>query len=77
MLLAILFDRVTPLEGGSGGLRNWLSVFGRPLGEGSDEWRASLYAHVEDRLRPRFYDPARDQWSLDYRRLRVVARRIN
>ena len=77
VLFALLFDRLTPLEGGSAGLGDWLQVFGAPLGDGDGEWRASLFAHIEERLKPRLYDAARGQWSLDYRRLRVVARRID
>jgi trans-aconitate methyltransferase len=68
VVYALLFDRVTPLEGGEAGLENWLGVF-RP------EWRASLLNQFTEKLRPQLYDPQSDQWRMDYRRLRIVARK--
>jgi trans-aconitate 2-methyltransferase len=71
---AVLFDRPTPLEGPTG-LRHWIEMFGQ-------EWLAQVPAE----LRGRFFDrldelvaPALrkgETWVADYRRLRVVARRV-
>lgn len=68
VLYALLFDRVTPLEGGDAGLANWLGVF-------APQWRASILNQLKDKLRPQLYDPQSDQWRMDYRRLRIAARR--
>lgn len=72
---AILFDRLTPLEGGDDGLAHWLEVFGRPLLQAEPEWRASLLPALKERVRPRLFDASSQQWSVDYRRLRIAARK--
>lgn len=60
---AILFDRPTPVAG-EGGLEDWLEMYIPGLDAG-------VRRAVVDQLRPRMY---RDGvWTLDYRRLRVVA----
>ena len=63
---AALFDRPTPLEGGENGLREWLATF-RPD-------NARPIEDVEKELRPLLFRDGR--WVADYRRLRVVARKV-
>jgi len=69
---ASLFDRPTALEGGEAGLRSWLAMFASSfLSDVAGAARERVIAGVEQRLRPRCY---RDGvWTVDYRRLRVVA----
>jgi trans-aconitate methyltransferase len=68
---AFLFDRPTPLEG-ENGLEHWLRMFCRAYFRGlSAEETAQRIATLTARLRPTLY---RDGvWTLDYRRLRIVA----
>jgi trans-aconitate methyltransferase len=68
---ASLFDRPTPLEG-ENGLEQWLRMFGQTyLGQFSPEEAADVIRQLVAQLRPAFY---RDGvWTVDYRRLRVVA----
>ncbi len=66
---ALLFDRPTPLEGenamGENAMEDWLEMFCESFLAGEKR------QEVVDRLRPRCY---RDGvWTVDYRRLRVVA----
>ena len=71
---ADLFERPTLLEGGEDGLRLWLDTFaGGLLGGLSDDERAGVVDRVETRLRSRLHRGG--QWTADYVRLRVVARR--
>lgn len=71
---ATLFERPTPLEDGERGLHNWLTMFGKALGEFPDEDRERLYSEIERLLRPKLF---RDGgWTMDYRRLRIVARKL-
>lgn len=72
---ATLFDRPTPLEDGSRGLRNWLDMFG---GEIAGRLPADLQSRLKDEIEREaraalFHD---DHWVMDYRRLRVVAHRV-
>lgn len=71
---AALIDRPTPLEG-EDGLRNWVRMFGSHwLDPIPEERREEFFRRVEDESRPLLY---RDGgWIADYRRLRVVARRV-
>ena len=68
---AELFDRPTRVEG-EDGMEHWLSVFGGSLVAGMpDVGQKEIWRAVAQKLRPQFY---RDGgWTLDYRRLRVVA----
>jgi trans-aconitate methyltransferase len=68
---ASLFDRPTPLEG-ENGLESWLRMFGQTyLGQFTPERASGIVGQLVDRLRPAFF---RDGvWTVDYRRLRVVA----
>lgn len=72
---ATLFDRPTPLEDGASGLHNWLQMFGGVLLDtfGPDQ-REQLIAAVEREARAALFHD--DHWVMDYRRLRVVARKI-
>jgi hypothetical protein len=71
---ATLFDRPTPLEG-EHGLRDWLKMFaGSVLAAVPAERRAEFLRAVENAARPELF---RDGvWFADYRRLRVVAVRV-
>jgi SAM-dependent methyltransferase len=70
---ALLFDRPTRVDG-EAGLRQWLEMFATSFLEGLDRKdRERLFEEMESRLRPSlFCDGA---WYIDYRRLRIVARR--
>ncbi|WP_442922060.1 class I SAM-dependent methyltransferase [Microcoleus sp. ARI1-A3] len=69
---AVLFDRPTPLEGGSAGMVNWIEMFAGGFLSGlSEEVRSRAIRTVEERLRPALYRDG--NWSADYRRIRVVA----
>ena len=71
---ADLFERPTPLDGGEDGLRLWLDTFAGGLLDGlSADDRSEVVDLVETRLRPRLHRDG--QWTADYVRLRVVARR--
>lgn len=73
---AFLFDRPTPLEDGERGLRNWLSMFGGSfLGQLSAEQRELALAAIEQEARPALW--RNSQWVMDYRRLRIVAKKLN
>lgn len=68
---ASLFDRPTPLEG-ENGLEQWLRMFGQTyLRQFSPDREAEIIRQLVEQLRPVLY---RDGvWTVDYRRLRVVA----
>ncbi|PSP82668.1 SAM-dependent methyltransferase [Halobacteriales archaeon QS_6_64_34] len=73
---AWLFDRPTELDGGEAGLREWIGMFGDELfAPVSETDREAILAAVEERLRPALFDPETGTWTVDYRRLRFVARR--
>jgi hypothetical protein len=65
------FDRPTQLEGGAGGMRQWLEMFGGPfLGVVAPERRDEVIERVEASARPALW---RDGvWTVDYKRLRIV-----
>ncbi len=68
---AWLFDRPTRVEA-EDGMEHWLGVFTRGVVAGMDAARANaVFKAVAERLRDRFY--ADGAWTLDYRRLRIVA----
>jgi trans-aconitate methyltransferase len=70
----LLFDRPTPLEDGERGLRNWLEMFGATIVENlPKDQRDRLLEEVQSEARASLYRDGR--WVLDYRRLRVVARK--
>ena len=73
---ADLFQRPTPLDGGEDGLRLWLDTFAGGLLDGlSAEERAGVVDLAETRLRPILHHGG--QWTADYVRLRVAARRTS
>ena len=69
---AVLFDRPTPLEGGSAGMANWIKMFAGGFLSGlSDDVRSHVIRTVEEHLRSVLYRDG--NWSADYRRIRIVA----
>lgn len=71
---AALFDRPTPLEDGARGLSNWLDMFGGCISEKvPTHLRETLKQEVEREARAELFHDGR--WVLDYRRLRLVARK--
>jgi len=69
---AVLFDRPTPLKGGSAGMVNWIEMFAGGFLSGlSDDVRSHVINAVEERLRQALYHDG--NWIADYRRIRVVA----
>jgi trans-aconitate 2-methyltransferase len=72
---ATLFDRPTPLHG-EDGMRQWVAMFAGGLLEAVPaDRREEFLARVEADLRPTLYHDG--VWHADYRRLRVVARRVH
>ncbi len=72
---ASLFDRPTPLEDGECGLRNWMEMFLSTLVERlPNSEREYFKAAVEQEARPALF--RNSQWVMDYRRLRILARRV-
>jgi trans-aconitate methyltransferase len=72
---ATLFDRPTALDDGERGLHNWLEMFGSALVEGLPEsTRERLLVEIEQELRPKLFHDG--HWVMDYRRLRIVAKRL-
>ena len=64
---AVLFERPTPVEG-ENGLRDWLQMFYKP------PLPLDVIERAEAQLRPKLF---RDGvWSIDYRRLRIAAKRL-
>jgi len=71
---AVLFDRPTPLDDGERGLRNWLDMFGASfVGSLSEATRNQLKDEIERELRPILFRDG--HWIMDYRRLRLSAKR--
>jgi trans-aconitate 2-methyltransferase len=72
--LATLFERPTPLEGGTQGLRNWVRMFAASLLAHVDASKhEAVLARIEEHARPMLF--RNGTWSADYVRLRVVARK--
>ncbi len=71
---AFLFDRPTKLEG-EDGMLNWLRMFGTVRTQKlSDEMREQAFALATEKLREvQLMD---EIWYADYRRLRIVARKL-
>jgi len=69
---ATLFDRPIALEGGENGLARWIEMFGGPfLMAVGEERKPELIRRTDEKARPLLY--ADGGWTMDYRRLRVVA----
>lgn len=70
-----LFDRTTTLEDGERGLSNWLDMFGGSIAE-------RLPANLQEQLKLEVEHESRHDlfrsghWIIDYRRLRVLARKL-
>jgi trans-aconitate methyltransferase len=72
---AQLYDRPTPLNEGDDGLRNWILMFGGTYLEGLSDWeKEELLRGAEVTLRPTLHNG--EQWVADYRRIRLVAKRV-
>ena len=69
---AALWERPTRLDGGEGGLRNWLGTFaGAYLDRLGEDARAAVVLGVEYQLRAELWQEG--AWHADYVRLRVMA----
>ena len=69
---AVLFNRLTPLESGELGMRNWIQMFANQLlAELSTEQQIQVIQLVERQLKPTLYRDGK--WWADYRRIRVLA----
>lgn len=69
---AFLFDRLTPLEGGEDGLRNWYKQFTADLLQPlTNDEKERVFQATETVLRSSLY--INNQWHMDYRRIRVLA----
>ena len=74
--LAMLFDRPTELKGGLAGLRNFIEMFFNWLFDNvSEQEKLEYIGIVEKRLKDELlYDST---WIVDYRRIRILALKIN
>lgn len=71
---AVLFDRPTRLEDGEQGMLHWLRMFAGPcFAQVAEAEKDAVMAATIERLRPRLFQDG--AWAVDYRRLRVVARK--
>jgi trans-aconitate methyltransferase len=72
---ANLYDRLTPLGEETGGLRGWVTMFGRDyLDRLPVERREEFLKRIEDAARPALF--RNGQWMVDYRRQHFVAVKI-
>jgi len=78
VLSAALYDRPTPLEDEQDGLKNWLKMFGRSFFENmkNDEEMDAALDRIQDKLRPLLYDYDQYRWMADYRRIRIIGKKI-
>jgi trans-aconitate methyltransferase len=68
---ASLFDRPTPLDG-ENGLDHWLRMFGQAyLGQFPPDRVDTIVGQLVEQLRPALYREG--VWTVDYRRIRIVA----
>ena len=76
VLSALIFDRPTTLVDTKDGVQNWLKMFGNSFFEGMDQAEIdSALETIQEKLRPKLYDGTK--WVADYRRLRIVARKLD
>jgi len=74
---AALFDRPTPLDNGAEGMGNWIRCFGKAFFKGvREEQVEGLIGQMEEKLRHRLYDKDASLWTADYRRIRIIGKRI-
>jgi trans-aconitate methyltransferase len=72
---ATLFDRPIGLDDGEAGLRNWIRMFGGAFYSDLPAARhEEFFIKVEDLARARLFHEG--QWHVDYRRLRITARKL-
>lgn len=71
----ILFDRPTRLEAGASGLRNWLQMFANViLAHLPNDVQQPVIERIETKLKPTLLHEG--HWTADYRRLRVLAKKV-
>ena len=69
---AVLFDRPTPLEGGEQGLRNWLNMFANAASKLMCQAKYEEFIRrIEELARPALFHNG--EWTVDYKRLRMIA----
>ncbi|MEK7831592.1 MAG: methyltransferase domain-containing protein [Acidobacteriota bacterium] len=69
---ALLFDRLTKLEGGEEGMENWIKMFRRELlADLNEAEQRAVFAEVKTALRDKLFRDG--DWFADYRRLRITA----
>jgi trans-aconitate 2-methyltransferase len=77
---ASLYDRPTPLEQGEDGMKNWIGVFGSKYWRHLELTAEQLDAKVDEAIQllrqTDLYEAATKQWTADYRRIRVVGRKM-
>ncbi|GJD11873.1 Ovarian cancer-associated gene 2 protein [Galdieria sulphuraria] len=74
VIFSTYFDRLTKLQKGFQGLRNWLSMFCPELSRNySKEEMERILETVETELRSKLFDG--NYWYADYKRIRIVALR--
>ncbi|MFC5530148.1 class I SAM-dependent methyltransferase [Cohnella yongneupensis] len=72
VLMAILFDRPTPLEDGEQGMMGWLRMFGTAMvPNATDAEMDNWFAEACQRMKDECYMDG--QWTADYRRIRIQA----
>jgi trans-aconitate methyltransferase len=73
---AELYDRPTLLDDGENGMSNWIRMFGSKFLEyqSTEDDIVQFLVDVNDKLRPYLFDAT--QWTADYRRIRIVGRKI-
>lgn len=70
-----LFDRPTRLADGASGMRNWVVMFGAEyLAKAGEAKREQFLGRVDEILRPKLFRDG--QWWADYRRLRLIAYKL-
>lgn len=73
--LATLFDRTTPLDDGELGLRNWIRMFAHTFyADLPPDRHEEFFTKVEELARKNLFQDG--QWHVDYRRLRITARKL-
>lgn len=73
--MAQLFDRPTPQDDGEAGLRSWYRMFASAFVQDlSEADREAVITEAERRAREKYFRSG--TWYADYRRLRVVARKV-
>jgi len=72
---AVLYDRPTPLEGDEG-MKNWVRMFGNKFLERyqTPEQVEEALQKIDDLLRPDMFDGTK--WTADYRRIRIVGKKL-